>query len=172
MSSNNNLESDKSPKEKVDKSPKEKVKQKVEENNKSSQINDIKKEFKDSKSPNQKKDPKKDIYPLDFYALGKVHDPPIYTSTFCHNKGFCSTSNDLITRNLFSLNTTQFDNLKKNKFNSTLSQQNIKENNYLRPLIQKHIILPKKNYSQKAVFLLLKRVPFYPIAISWIIKSN
>ena len=126
MSSNNNLESDKS--------PKEKVKQKVEENNKSSQINDIKKEFKDSKSPNQKKDPKKDIYPLDFYALGKVHDPPIYTSTFCHNKGFYSTSNDLITRNLFSLNTTQFDNLKKNKFNSTLSQQNIKENNYLRPL--------------------------------------
>jgi hypothetical protein len=126
MSSNNNLESDKSPKEKVE--------QKVEENKKSSQINDIKKEFKDSKSLNKKKDPKKDIHPLDFYALGKVHDPPLYTSTFCHNKGFRSTSNDLITRNLFSLNTTQFDNLKKNKFNSTLSQQNIKENNYLRPL--------------------------------------
>ena len=106
MSSNNNLESDKSPKEKVE--------QKVEENKKSSQINDIKKEFKDSKSLNQKKDPKKDIHPLDFYALGKVHDPPLYTSTFCHNKGFRSTSNDLITRNLFSLNTTQFDNLKKN----------------------------------------------------------
>jgi hypothetical protein len=120
MSSNNNLESNKSPKEKVE--------QKVEENNKLSQINEIKKEFKDSKNP------KKDIHPLDFYALGKVHDPPIYTSTFCHNKGFRSTSNDLITRNLFSLNTTQFDNLKKNKFNSTLSQQNIKENNYLRPL--------------------------------------
>ena len=120
MSSNNNLESNKSPKEKVE--------QKVEENNKLSQINEIKKEFKDSKNP------KKDIHPLDFYALGKVHDPPIYTSTFCHNKGFRSTSNDLITRNLFSLNTTQFDNLKKNKFNSTLSQQNIKENNYLKPL--------------------------------------
>ena len=66
--------------------------------------------------------------------MGKVHDPPIYTSTFCHNKGFRSTSNDLITRNLFSLNTNQFDNLKKNKFNSTLSQQNIKENNSLKPL--------------------------------------
>ena len=51
MSSNNNLESDKSPKEKVE--------QKVEENNKSSQINDIKKEFKDSKSLNQKKIQKK-----------------------------------------------------------------------------------------------------------------
>ena len=126
MSSNNNLESDKSPKEKVE--------PKVEENNKFSQINEIKKEIKDSKTPNPKKDPKKDIHPLDFYTLGKVHDPPIYTSTFCHNKGFRSTSNDLITRNLFSLNTTQFDNLKKNKFNSTLSQQNIKENNYLRPL--------------------------------------
>jgi hypothetical protein len=120
MSSNNNLESDKSPKEKVE--------QKVEENNQFSQIKEIKKEFKENKNP------KKDIHPLDFYALGKVHDPPIYTSTFCHNKGFRSTSNDLITRNLFSLNTTQFDNLKKNKFNSTLSQQNIKENNYLRPL--------------------------------------
>ena len=120
MSSNNNLEGNKSPKEKVE--------QKVEENNKLSQINEIKKEFKDSKNP------KKDIHPLDFYALGKVHDPPIYTSTFCHNKGFRSTSNDLITRNLFSLNTNQFDNLKKNKFNSTLSQQNIKENNYLKPL--------------------------------------
>ena len=120
MSSNNNIESDKSPKEKVEK--------KVEENNQLSQIKEIKKEFKENKNP------KKDIHPLDFYALGKVHDPPIYTSTFCHNKGFRSTSNDLITRNLFSLNTTQFDNLKKNKFNSTLSQQNIKENNYLRPL--------------------------------------
>ena len=120
MSSNNNLESDKSPKEKVE--------QKVEENNKFSQIKEIKKEFKENKNP------KKDIHPLDFYALGKVHDPPIYTSTFCHNKGFRSTSNDLITRNLFSLNTNQFDNLKKNKFNSTLSQQNIKENNYLKPL--------------------------------------
>lgn len=120
MSSNNNLESNKSPKEKVE--------PKVVENNKCTQLNDIKKEFKD----NKKQD--KDIHPLDFYALGKVHDPPIYTSTFCHNKGFRSTSNDLITRNLFSLNTTKFDNFKKNKFNSTLSQQNIKENNYLRPL--------------------------------------
>ena len=120
MSSENNLESNKSPKEKAE--------LKKEENKKLKPLNEIKKEFPDIKKP------KKDVHPLDFYTLGKVHDPPIYTSTFCHNKGFRSTSNDLITRNLFSLNTTQFDNLKKNKFNSTLSQQNIKENNYLRPM--------------------------------------
>jgi hypothetical protein len=74
------------------------------------------------------------IHPLDFYTLGKVHKPPNYTSFFCQNNAFRSTSNDLITRNLLSLNTCNYNSIIKTKNISTLSQQNIKENNYLKPL--------------------------------------
>ena len=74
------------------------------------------------------------IHPLDFYTLGKVHKPPNYTSHFCQNNAFRSTSNDLISSNLLSLNTFNYDSIIKEKNISTLSQQNIKENNYLKPL--------------------------------------
>lgn len=74
------------------------------------------------------------IHPLDFYTLGKVHSPPKYSSFFSQNRAFRSASNDLITRNIFSLNSCIYDNLLKNKKQSILSQQNIKENNYLKPL--------------------------------------
>ena len=74
------------------------------------------------------------VHPLDFYALGKVHDPPLYTSNFISNKAFQSTSNDLLTRNIFSINSYKYDNLKRNKENAKLSQQNINENNYLKPI--------------------------------------
>ena len=87
-----------------------------------------------SKSPKVNNKFNSDIHPLDFYTLGKVHDPPKFTSSFCQNRAFRSTSNDLITRNVFSLNNCDYDNLKNNKKPSVLSQQNIKENNYLKPL--------------------------------------
>ena len=87
-----------------------------------------------SKSPKVNNKFNSDIHPLDFYTLGKVHDPPKFTSSFCQNRAFRSTSNDLITRNVFSLNNCDYDNLKNNKKPSILSQQNIKENNYLKPL--------------------------------------
>ena len=84
------------------------------------------------------------IHPLDFYTLGKVHDPPIYTSKFCSNNAFQSTSNDLLARNMFSVNSYKYDNLKNNKNNAKLSQQNIDENNYLKPL---EIFKAYKKYS-------------------------
>ena len=87
-----------------------------------------------SKSPKVNNKFNSDIHPLDFYTLGKVHDPPKFTSSFCQNRAFRSTSNDLITRNVFSLNNCDYDNLKNNKKPSILSKQNIKENNYLKPL--------------------------------------
>ena len=100
------------------------------ENKETQEIKNIKTNFIENNNNKMKKD----VHPLDFYALGKVHDPPVYTSNFCPNKGFRSTSNDLLTRNIFSLNTYKYDDLKKNKYNSKLSLQNIDENNYLKPL--------------------------------------
>ena len=95
------------------------------ENNDYTRLNKIKNNLNNKKNTN---------HPLDFYTLGIVHDPPQYANHFCPNKAFQSTSNDLITRNIFSLNSPKYDNLKKEKNYSKLSQQNIKENNYLKPL--------------------------------------
>ena len=125
MSEENTKETNKPPE-----LPKENKTPNLEVNKNTSQIKEIKKNFQGNTNNNIKKN---DIHPLDFYTMGKVHEP-IKTSTFSHNRGFRSTSNDLITRNLFSLNTTKYDNLKNDKFGSTLSKQNISENNYLRPL--------------------------------------
>jgi len=94
-------------------------------------INNINNQFKEN---NNNKNNKNIIHPLDFYALGKVNNPPKYISNYNPNKAFRSTSNDLINRNIFSLNSPNYDNLKKNKNYSILSEQNIKENNYLNPL--------------------------------------
>ena len=74
------------------------------------------------------------IHPLSFYALGKVPKSPKYTTFFSPNNGFRSTSNDILTRNLYSLNSSTYDSLLQTKNFSTISQQNIKENNYLKPL--------------------------------------
>jgi len=103
-------------------------KEELKENKKNNQLNIINNKSIDNKKYN------KDKHPLDFYTLGKVNEPPIYTSSFCQNKAFRSTSNDLITRNIFSLNSCNYENLQKDKKYSTLSMQNIKENNYLKPL--------------------------------------
>ncbi len=103
-------------------------KEELKENKNNNQLNIINNKTIDNKKYN------KDKHPLDFYTLGKADEPPIYTSSFCQNKAFRSTSNDLITRNIFSLNSCNYENLQKDKKYSTLSMQNIKENNYLKPL--------------------------------------
>ena len=115
-----------------------------------------------------------DIHPLDFYTLGKVHDPPKYTTAFCQNRAFRSTSNDLITRNIFSLNNCCYDNLKNNKNSSILSEQNIKENNYLKPLdvyktFQKYNL--KSNVVNKETYNIEKEKIFVKSNISSIRKG-
>ena len=73
-------------------------------------------------------------HPLLFYALGKVNKEkinndnfPLYTS-----QGFRSSSNNLIKRNLFSINSSCFDELKKKKEYSTIKKQKLGENDYIK----------------------------------------
>ena len=75
-------------------------------------------------------------HPLVFYALGKLNNYkidnntiPLYTS-----QGFRSSSNDVIKRNLFSIHTSYFDELRKKKENSTINNQITEENDYLNPI--------------------------------------
>lgn len=77
------------------------------------------------------------VHPLNFYALGEVSPEyePQFGSTFLPSRGFRSTSNDLLHRNVFSLNSRYYDELKnQTKKLSTLKEQNIEENNYMQPL--------------------------------------
>ena len=113
-------------------------------NKDNSEINNIKNNAQDINIIKSNSNNSMRIHPLDFYTLGKVHDPPIYTSKFCSNNAFQSTSNDLLTRNMFSVNSYKYDNLRNNKNNAKLSQQNIDENNYLKPL---EIFKAYKKYS-------------------------
>ena len=106
----------------------------IKSNKDNSEINNIKNNVKDNNIIKSNSNNNIKIHPLVFYTLGKVHDPPIYTSKFCANNGFQSTSNDLLTRNMLSVNSYKYDNLKNNKNDAKLSQQNIDENNYLKPL--------------------------------------
>ena len=114
-------------------------------------------------------------HPLDFYALGKVKNCPKYIPNFSPNRAFYSTSNDLITRNIFSLNTKKYDNLKNNKNFSALSQQNIDENNYLKPLeifkTYKKSNLPS-NAINTATYNIAKEKIFTKSNISLIKKGN
>lgn len=77
-------------------------------------------------------------HPLVFYALGKIKNKnkminnnnlALYTS-----QGFRSSSNDMIKRNMFSINASCFDNMKKNKEYSTIKKQILEDNNYLNPI--------------------------------------
>lgn len=89
---------------------------------------EIKNNFKDEKIENKK------VHPLNFYALGEVHSPSKFITTFAPSKGFRSSSNDLIRRNIFSINTRYYDELKKIKQYSSINQQKISENDYMHPL--------------------------------------
>lgn len=81
-------------------------------------------------------DNKPNFIPLDFYALGKCRNPPSRTQTnFGTNNAFRSTSNDLLHRNIFSINNQKFDSLKEDhKKLATIRDQNIPENSYMNPL--------------------------------------
>ena len=75
-------------------------------------------------------------HPLVFYALGKVSGVkeknlgiPLYTS-----QGFRSNSNDLLKRNMHSIHTSYYDELKKKKEYGLINNQIIDENNYLQPI--------------------------------------
>lgn len=74
------------------------------------------------------------LYSLEFIALGKVSNPPKLTSTFSYNNAFRSTSNDLLQRNLFSINNSKYNELRKSKRPSLICDQDIRNNNYLAPL--------------------------------------
>jgi hypothetical protein len=53
---------------------------------------------------------------------------------FQWNKGIKSTSNNIIERNVLSINTAKFNRLYNYKHLSSLSQQNVTENNYMKPI--------------------------------------
>lgn len=85
---------------------------------------------------NDKIDKNINLYSLDFYALGKVHNYQKINKFTQPNNGFQSTSNNLLKRNYFSVNNRHFDDLKNRypKKQATIYEQNIKENNYLTPI--------------------------------------
>lgn len=85
---------------------------------------------------NDKIDKNINLYSLDFYALGKVHNYQKINKFIQPNNGFQSTSNNLLKRNYFSVNNRHFDDLKNRypKKQATIYEQNIKENNYLTPI--------------------------------------
>ena len=74
-------------------------------------------------------------HPLVFYALGKVKNKSINNNIgLFTSQGFRSSSNDMIYRNMFSLNSSCFDDIKKNKEYSTIKKQILEENDYLNPI--------------------------------------
>ena len=85
---------------------------------------------------NDKIDKNINLYSLDFYALGKVHNYQKINKFTQPNNGFQSTSNNLLKRNYFSVNNRHFDDLKNRypKKQATIYEQSIKENNYLTPI--------------------------------------
>ena len=73
------------------------------------------------------------FHPMEFYALGKLPCGTSYPK-FTWNKGIKSTSNNIIERNALSINTKKFNQLYIYKNLSSLSQQNVTENNYMKPV--------------------------------------
>ena len=132
--------------------------------NKNNALNNINNQFKEN---NNNKNNKNIIHSLVFYVLWKVNNPPKYISSFNPNKAFRSTSNDLIDRNIFYLNSAHYNNLIKKKNYSILSEQNIKENNYLNPL---EVFKIYKKYSLPSNVVILEtynisKIKYYPKAI-------
>ena len=75
-------------------------------------------------------------HPLVFYALGKVKNPKVNANNIklYTSQGFRSSSNDMFERNMFSINSSCYDELRKKKGYSTIKQQILEENDYLNPL--------------------------------------
>jgi hypothetical protein len=70
---------------------------------------------------------------MEFYALGKIPSGTVYP-TLQWNKGIKSTSNNIIERNVLSINTKKFNQMYVYKNLASLYQQNVTENNYLKPV--------------------------------------
>ena len=91
--------------------------------------------FNNLKSENSEKNKTSSpLHSLEFIALGRVNSPPKFTSTFSYNNGFRSNSNDLLTRNIFSINNSTYLEMTKKPKHPTLKDQDITNNNYLKPL--------------------------------------
>ncbi len=73
------------------------------------------------------------FHPIEFYALGKLPNGTVYP-TFQWNKGIKSTSSNIIDRNILSINTKKFNQMYPYKKLADLSQQNVTENNYMKPV--------------------------------------
>ena len=73
------------------------------------------------------------FHPMEFYALGKIPTGTVYP-TLQWNKGIKSTSNNIIERNVLSINTKKFNQIYPYKNLASLYQQNVTENNYMKPL--------------------------------------
>ena len=76
---------------------------------------------------------KSSFHPIEFYALGKIPNETAYP-TFQWNRGIKSTSNNILERNALSINTKKYNGLYIYKNLSSLSQQNVTENNYMKPI--------------------------------------
>lgn len=113
-------------------------------------------------------------HPMEFYGLGKIPKGTIYP-TLQWNKGIKSTSNNIIDRNVLSINTKKFNQLYAYKNLSTLYQQNVTENNYLKPVkmykTSEKYNLPK-NTTNFEVYKIMKEKYFSNDIQSTIAKGN
>ena len=85
----------------------------------------------------------KEFHPLEFYALGKTNNNVSNNSSTFFNSSSLSSprfrvnnlKHDLFDRNILSVNNSFFDDLKRVKNISPLTQLNKNENNYLNPIL-------------------------------------
>ena len=101
------------------------------QNNSAENFNPIKTVTSLTKEKNKTSTP---LHSLEFIALGRVSSSPKFNYTFNYNNAFRSNSNDLITRNIFSINNSTFIEMNKKPKQPTLKDQDITNNNYLKPL--------------------------------------
>ena len=114
------------------------------------------------------------FHPIEFYALGKLPNGISYPK-FTWNKGIKSTSNNIIERNVLSINTKKFNQLYVYKNLSDLSQQNVTENNYMKPVklykTTEKYSLPK-NTTNFEIYKIMKEKIFSKDILSSISKGK
>lgn len=73
---------------------------------------------------------------LNFYTMGEGNPFKTLNTNYLANKGFRSTSNDLMERNYFSIRNKKFIENTEHKYKdyTTIKSQSIPENDYLKPL--------------------------------------
>ena len=117
---------------------------------------------------------KNNFHPMEFYALGKIPSDKVYP-TLQWNKGIKSTSNNIIDRNALSINTNKFNKMYIYKNYSDIYQQNVTENNYLKPVktykTSEKYNLPK-NTTNFEIYKIMKEKYFTQDIQSSIAKGN